>query len=85
MLSKEGFTPELTGSDSSSENSTAERPHRDLAQMMRCMLYLSKLGPEYWSYALAHAVYIKNRLCHASLNTTPFQAFTGKRPNLSPL
>ena len=49
------------------------------------MLYSSKLGPEYWSYALAYMVYIKNRLFHASLNTTPFQAFTGKRPNLSRL
>ena len=85
MLSDERFTPELTGSDSSSQNSIAERPHRDLAQMMRCMLHSSELGPEYWSFALAHAVYIKNRLYHASLNTTPFQAFTGKRPNLSRL
>ena len=85
MLKDEEFTPELTGSDSSKQNSLAERPHRDLAQMMRCMLYSSELGPEYWSYALAHAVYIKNRLYHASLNTTPFQAFTGKRPNLSRL
>ena len=85
MIQDERFTPELTGSDSSAQNSHAERPHRDLAQMMRCMLYSSELGPEYWSYALAHAVYIKNRLYHASLNTTPFQAFTGKRPNLSRL
>ena len=84
MLNNEEFTPELTGSDSSQQNSQAERPHHDLAQMMCCMLYSSKLGPEeYWSYALAYAVYIKNCLFHASLNTTPFQAFTGKHPNLS--
>ena len=85
MLSDEHFTPKLTGSDSSGQNSQAERPHRDLAQMMRYMLYSSKLGPEYWSYVLAYTVYIKNCLFHASLNTTPFQAFTGKRPNLSRL
>ena len=52
---------------------------------MRCMLYSSELGPEYWSYALAHAVYIENWLFHASLNITPFQVFTSKRPNLSRL
>ena len=35
MLSDEWFTPELTGSDSSGQNSQAKRPHHNLAQMMR--------------------------------------------------
>ena len=85
MLQDEEFTPELTGVDSSAQNSTAERPHRDLAQMMRCMLFSSELGPEYWSYALVQAVYVKNRLYHSSTKLTPFQGFTGKRPDLSKL
>ena len=85
MLKAENFTLELTGTDSSMQNSHAERPHRDLAQMMRCMLHAAELGPEFWSYALAHAVYIKNRIPHSSINTTPFQAFTGKRADLSRL
>ena len=70
MVNDEDYTIELTGTDSSKQNSVAERPHRDLAQMMRCLLYSSKLGSEYWSFALAHAVYIKNRLFHSSLGTT---------------
>ena len=85
MLKDEEFTLELTGTDSSQQNSLVERPHRDLAQMMRCLLFSAELGSEYWSYALAHAVYIKNRLYHSALATTPFQAFTGRRPNLSKL
>ena len=85
MLKDKNFTLELTGTDSSMQNSQAERHHHDLAQMMRCMLHAAELGPEFWSYALAHAVYIKNRIPHLSINTTPFQAFTGKRANLSRL
>lgn len=30
-------------------------------------------------------MYIKNRLYHSALDTTPFQAFTGRRPNLANL
>ena len=85
MLKEEEFTPELTGTDSSQQNAIGERPHRDLAQMMRCMLHLAELGPAYLSFALAHAVYIKNRLPHLAIRTTPFQAFTGKQPDLSRL
>ena len=85
MLKEEEFTPELTGTDSSPQNAIGERPHRDLAQMMRCMLHSAELGPAYWSFALAHAIYIKTRRPHSAIRTTPFQAFTGKRPDLSRL
>ena len=85
LLEKLKFTPEMTGTDNSQQNSRAERPHRDLSQMMRCLLHSSGLGPEYWTYALRMAVYIKNRLPHKSLQLTPFQSFTGKKPDLSRL
>jgi deoxyuridine 5'-triphosphate nucleotidohydrolase len=85
MLDDLNFTSELTGTDNSQQNSRAERPHRDLSQMMRCMLHSANLGPEYWTYALTQAVYIKNRIPHKSLNMTPFQAFTGRKPDLSRL
>ena len=83
MIVEADFTVELTGPDSSDQNAVAERPHRDLGQMMRCMLHSSNLGPQYWSYALQQAVFIKNRIFHSKLGTTPFQAFTGKRADLS--
>ena len=49
------------------------------------MLHSANLGPEYWTYALTQAVYIKNRIPHKSLNMTPFQAFMGHKPDLSRL
>lgn len=83
MLDKEGFTPEVTGTDNSQQNSPVERPHCNLAQMMRCMLHSANIGPEYWSFALQHAVYIKNCLPHKSLNKTPYEALTNVKPDLS--
>ena len=47
MIVEEGFVMEPTGTDNSKQNSRAERPHRNLSQMMRCMLHASGLGPEY--------------------------------------
>lgn len=52
---------------------------------MRSMLSAASLGPEYWSWALLHAVYLKNRLPHRAIGTTPYQAYTGKKPDLKHL
>jgi len=52
---------------------------------MRTMLTGSNLGSEYWSYALRHAVYIKNRLPHQALPKyiSPFERYTSRRPDIS--
>jgi len=49
--------------------------------MVRALLHNSALGPEYWSFVLLHAVYLKNRLPHAATNQVPFTAYTGRRFN----
>ena len=46
------------------------------------MLHSAGLVPAYWSYALIYVVYIKNRLPHTTIRITPFESFTGKKPNL---
>ena len=78
MVDDEGFVLELTGAEASKKNGIAESPNRVYAQMMRCALYSSGLGPEYWSYALRMSVYVKNRLPHKSISCTPFKKLTGK-------
>jgi dUTP pyrophosphatase len=52
---------------------------------MHSLLHGAHLGPKYWSWALIHAVYLKNRTPHRSTGTTPHQACTGKRPDISAL
>ena len=85
MIVNEGFILERTGAANSKQNGMAERPHRTFGNMMRCVLLNAGLGPEYWSYALLHCVYVKNRLPHVSIKTTPFQAMTGIKPDLNGL
>ena len=85
MIGNCGFALELTGSEGSAQNGIAENPNKTFAQMMRCILYGSELGSEYWSWALQHAVYIKNRLLHYSINMSPYEKFTGMKPDLSHL
>ena len=80
-----GYLVETTGSDASSQNSMAERPNRTYGQMMRCILHASGLGPEFWSYAIVHATYIKNRLFHHTIKCSPYEKFTGQKPDLSNL
>ena len=85
MLKEEGFLLEMTGADASAQNAIAESPNKYLGNMMRCVLHAADLGPEYWSFALIHAAFIKNRVPHSYIKKTPFEALTGTKPNLSNL
>ena len=87
VVRKAKCIPEPTGADDPAQNGKAERPNQTLARMIRSMLYTAGLGHEYWSYALLHAVYIKNRLPHSAhdMKRSPYEALTGLKPNLSQL
>ena len=79
-----GYILTPTGAYASAQNGLAEKPNKDLAQIMRNLLYSAGLGSEFWSYALRHSVYLKNRWPHSSLSwKTPYEALNGERPNLS--
>jgi hypothetical protein len=87
VIKEANYNLEPTGVDSSFQNGIAERPHRTYADMMRTMLSGANLSSKYWSWALLHAVYIKNRIPHTALGnkTTPFEKYTGRRPDLTDL
>jgi dUTP pyrophosphatase len=77
------YAIKTTGAHSSAQNGLAEKPNQDLARMMRSMLYGAGLGSEYWSYALRHAVFLKNRLPHTALKyTTPYEKLNNHPPDL---
>ena len=82
MLKEEQYNLTLTGAESSQSNGICERPYQDLARMMRTMLHGAGLGPEYWSFAIIHAVYLMNRLPHSAIRSTPFEKLFNKKPNL---
>ena len=82
-----GYQVEITGTDNSSQNGKVERPHQTLAAMMRSSLVNDSLHKKYWSDALLHSVFVKNRLPHFAFKfkSTPYTALTGVKPNLSNL
>ena len=87
LIGSHGYNLERTGADSSSQNGIAERPNRTLGNILRSTLYGAGLSGKYWSDIILQAVFVKNRLPHAYFNykTTPYTAFTGKRPNFTKL
>ena len=82
-----GYKVEPTGSDDSAQNGVAERPNRTFGNMMRTVLFNSGLPSTFWSYALRHCAYIKNRVPHSHFNfeKTPYESYTGRIPDLSHL
>lgn len=82
MVQSTGFLLEPTAADASFQNGVAERPNCSLADIMRALLHTADMGPEYWSWAILHALYLKNRLPHRAMGMSPYQAYTGKKPNL---
>ena len=73
LISKCGFSLKITGSDASAQNGLAENPNKSLAMMVRCLLYSSEMSPQFWSFALIQATYIKNRLPHATIGSSPYE------------
>ena len=86
-VTEAGYSIEITGSDNSSQNGIAERPHQTLANMVRTGIENAGLHVKYWSDALLHAVFIKNRLPHKHFQYkhTPYERLTGIKPDLRKL
>ena len=80
-----GYHHEKTAADTSFQNGIVEQPHRTLKEKMRCMLYSSRLGVEFWVDAIRHTVWLYNRTYHSAIECTPFQRYTGQKPCVSSL
>ena len=83
LLLKHSIKHEKSAPYSPHQNGTAERGWRSIFEMARCLLIHAALPKNLWSYAAMCAVYITNR-CYTDhrLKKTPFEAFTGHKPNL---
>mmetsp|Transcript_14552 Transcript_14552/g.20797 ORF Transcript_14552/g.20797 Transcript_14552/m.20797 type:complete len:1557 (+) Transcript_14552:1335-6005(+) len=71
---------EPTAPGAPNQNGMVERPNQTLAKMTRCALHSAGLGPQFWSFAILHAVYIYNRLPHSVTGVSPYTAYTGTLP-----
>jgi hypothetical protein len=83
MMEEFGYTVEPAGAGSPSQNGGAEIYNGTLAVKVRTLLYGSGLLAKFWSAALLHSVYLHNRLVHSSVGMTPYEAWYGRRPDVT--
>lgn len=67
------------------QNGMAEREIQTITNMARSMLVAAKLGPKLIPEALKTACYLKNRLPTTRDEMTPFERYTGRKPELGHL
>ena len=85
-LKKEGVRHELTVPKTPEQNGVAERMNRTLVEGVRAMLADARLTHHFWAEALSKAVYLRNQSpAMAVKGITPFEAWTGEKPNVGHL
>ena len=72
-----------TGRSGSSFNGLVERPNRTIANSVRAKLLNASLPDEFWCYAAEDANFKLRRMLHMAIDVTPYQAWTGKKPQYS--
>jgi hypothetical protein len=78
-----GYVIEPTRSDAAYNNGKVERPNGTFGAMVQCLLCSVGLSSRFWSAALVHVVYLKNRLYHKALYMTLYEAWTDVKPELA--
>lgn len=85
-LKKAGILHQKSNPYTPEQNGLCERMNRTLIEKARCLLFDAKLGKEFWAEAINTAVYLQNRIVKTGLNNrTPYELWTGAKPNLSHL
>ncbi len=78
-----GIVPQLTPPGTPQWNGVSERRNRTLLDMVRSMMSQTDLPLSFWGYALETAAFTLNRVPSKSVDKTPYEIWTGKRPSLS--
>ena len=64
------------------QNSVSERRNQTLMDMVRSMLSKSIVPVSLWMYALKTVMYLLNRVPSKTVQKTPFELWTGRKPSL---
>ncbi|KAD7477886.1 hypothetical protein E3N88_01022 [Mikania micrantha] len=78
-----GIVNQYTMPGTPQQNGVAERRNRTLMDMVRSMLANCNIPEFLWTEALKTAVHILNRVPSKSVPKTPFEIWTGRKPNLN--
>ncbi|KAK8597150.1 hypothetical protein V6N12_065626 [Hibiscus sabdariffa] len=77
------FKNELTPPGTPQWNGVSERRNRTLLDMVRSMMSHTDLPTSFWGYALETTAFTLNRVPSKSVQKTPHEMWTGRRPNMS--
>ena len=64
------------------QNGKSERSWRSLLEMARCLLSESGITKPYWTYAVRHAQYLRNRSFQRRTKSTAYELFTRAKPDM---
>ena len=78
-----GIVSQLTPPATPQWNGVSERRNRTLLDMVRSMMSQVDLPISFWGHALETAAFTLNRVPSKSVQKTPYEIWTGKRPSLS--
>lgn len=85
LLNRNGIIHQKTTPYTPEQNGSSERMNRTLVEKARCLLSDSNLDKKLWAEAVNTAAYLHNRSIVASLGKTPYEMWTGKKPDISHL
>ncbi|KAK8661417.1 hypothetical protein V6N13_091022 [Hibiscus sabdariffa] len=83
LLKECGTVSQLTPPGTPQWNGVSERRNRTLLDMVRSMMSHTDLPTSFWGYALKATAFTLNRVPSKSVQKTPHEMWTGKRPNIS--
>ncbi|KAK8499447.1 hypothetical protein V6N12_012501 [Hibiscus sabdariffa] len=83
LLKECGIVSQLTPPGTPQWNRVSERRNRTLLDMVRSMMSHSDLPISFWVHALETAAFTLNRVPSKSVQKTPHEMWTGKRPSMS--
>ncbi|CAG4970927.1 unnamed protein product [Colias eurytheme] len=85
-LKKQGIVHQRTNAYTPEQNGLCERMNRSIVEKARCLIFDADLDKKFWSEAVNTSVYLRNRSVVTGLNNrTPYEVWTGQKPNLSHL
>ncbi|KAK8547496.1 hypothetical protein V6N12_031633 [Hibiscus sabdariffa] len=83
LLKECGIVSQLTPPGTPQWNGVSESRNRTLLDMVRSMMSHSDLPISFWGHALETAAFTLNRVPSKSVQKTPYEIWTGKRPSMS--
>ena len=83
LCNDKGIVRQLTTPRTPQQNGVAEWRNKTLLKMVRSMMAQANLLIQYWGDALMTVAYILNRVSSKSVSSTPYELWTGRKPDLN--